>query len=67
MIKIIKDNCILCNKSFWWNEVVIWKLPENVWFCKNCITKFKDDNTYKWINAWITQEYAPLIEFEYNE
>jgi len=65
MEKTIKENCILCNKSFDWNEVVIWKLPENIWFCYNCIEKFKDEKEYKWIESWIVQEYQPWIEFEY--
>jgi len=65
MERIIKDNCLLCNKKFEWNETVIWKLPENCWFCLNCIDRFDDYTQYEWIDTWITQEYQPWITYEY--
>ena len=60
----IKDSCILCSKKFDWNEIATWKLPENIWFCQNCITKFQDDKKYTWNETWIVQEFEPWIIFE---
>lgn len=67
MEKIIKDNCILCNKIFNWHEIVSWKLPENIWFCQNCFTKFEDKNTYTDKECWFVVEFEKWIEFEYIE
>jgi hypothetical protein len=57
----------LCDKQFEWQEVILWKMPENVWFCRKCCEKFKDDNKYKWINSWIVTEYEPWIELVYEK
>ena len=62
----IKDNCLLCNKQFKDNEVIIWKVPENVWFCLECAGNFKDDNNYKWIHKWIVLHYIKWTILEYN-
>jgi hypothetical protein len=67
MEKIIKDNCLLCNNTFDWNEIIIWKMPENVWFCGKCQTKFEDATKYKWINAWLVTEYQKWTILEYKE
>jgi len=60
----IPSKCLRCDRSFDWNEVIIWKMPENVWFCMDCITEFPDDNVYEWENAWITTEYQHWITIE---
>lgn len=65
MEKIIQDSCILCNKKFDWHEIVSWKLPENIWFCQNCFTKFEDKNEYQGIDCWMVVEYEKWMEFEY--
>jgi len=67
MEKTVKSNCLLCNKKFDWNEIITWKLPENVWFCKNCIEKFEDNNIYKGINTWMVVEYEPWTVLEYKK
>jgi len=63
----IKDNCLLCNKKFERKEPIIWKMPENVYFCQECIGKFEDETEYKWKEAWLVVEYEPWITLEYNE
>lgn len=63
---IIADECILCKKKFNWHEIVLWKSPENIRFCMECVEKFDDDNKYNWKEAWIVQEYEEGIEFIFN-
>ncbi len=36
-------------------------MPENVWFCFDCIGKFEDNNNYTWDNAWVVTEYEPWL------
>lgn len=63
---IIQNNCIACNKKFGWEEVVVWKMPENVWFCLPCCEKYEDPIEYDWIyNVWIPLEYTPWIKIEF--
>jgi hypothetical protein len=60
----IKDNCILCSKKFDWNEIIVWKLPENIWFCRTCMEKFNDPIEYEWIDTWMVVKYEPWIILE---
>ena len=65
--KDVSSDCTLCRKKFDWDEPIIWKLPENLWFCLPCTEKFKDDTAYKWVDAWLTLEYRPWIILDYIE
>ncbi len=43
--------CILCDKWWYWDIFVV-KMPEDVALCMNCAEKYPDENTYRWNNEW---------------
>lgn len=48
---MIKENCLLCDKEFWLNDVWIWKidLETPVFFCLDCGDKWEDKNKWVWV------------------
>lgn len=63
--KIIDDKCLLCRRNFDWHETIIWKMPENLWFCLECTKKFDDPNTYRGLETWLVLEYTKWLELEF--
>lgn len=61
----IPSKCIRCDKSFWWKEVITGKMPENVWFCIDCLEYLEntapDTKIYEWEEEWIVTEYEPWL------
>lgn len=63
---IIDSSCLWCLKKFWFHEVIVWKMPENAWFCLECCEKYPDNTVYDWkYNVWIPIEFEPWINIEY--
>lgn len=64
----IPSKCLRCDRSFDWNEVIIWKMPENVWFCTECVGYLEsvspDTREYEWIESWIVTEYENWLKIE---
>ena len=62
----IPNKCLRCDKSFDWQEVITGKMPENVWFCMECLEYLEkvapDKNIYEWNEAWVVTEYEPWLK-----
>lgn len=59
----VSDECILCSRRFWWEEQIIWKLPEWVFFCLECSKKSEDNNVYEFPEEWVTIPYTKWQQF----
>lgn len=62
---IVSSECLLCNRKFSWNEIIIIKAPEWACFHIDCADKFDDDTQSKWKYTWIVHEYWWKEKFTY--
>lgn len=58
----IPDNCLTCDKSFWFNEAIVIKVPEWATFCLECCEKYPDSNIYTDWNWWFACEYEKWLK-----
>ena len=39
--------CTICRRQFNWEEPIVGKMPENIWFCLECAKKYPDEKKYE--------------------